>query len=663
MTPTITEGGAHTESGAGRFAYQPPLDGLRAVAVSVVVLYHLDASWMRGGFLGVDAFFVLSGFLITSLLLAERSERDTTQLSAFWSRRARRLLPAALLMIVVVTWYGGTVTPVFQLDALRGDAISGIAYVANWNFIDTGRSYFDLFTAPSPFQHLWSLAIEEQFYVVWPLVFVLVARTRRARRTLLVTALMGAAAAQFTMILLWDSANPSRAYFATPARLNGILLGAALAAVLAAIPLLPFRIAPPISRWGGALAAVVCVAAWVRATPSWLLFHGGDTLFALAVVGLILAIQVPGHPLARILAVRPLVWLGGLSYAVYLWHWPVIVYLDADRVGLSGVPLDLVRVGVTIVLAVVSGALVERRVQRSRTPVLLWVVPATVVCIAVVLVATAGAQQLPDFTAFQPGHACPPPSGTDVTTASRALQRGGVPDVPRLAGVTVSVIGDSRACSLLPGLEAAKRPTGVRVGDGAVLGCGVVAERFDIPGFVTDAWRNACPGAARRGLARVRAGSDILVWWSTWEGEDLLVGSRVVRAGTDEHDALVRDRMERWLASAVRPGTQIAIVLTPMPTADPARPQSDDATRAQAVAKLARLNRIVRDFAATHPDRVTAIDLDHFLCDGRADCPFRRRGVVMRPDGEHLGAQAAGIVTRWLLPQLATVRTSPASAR
>ena len=155
MTTTITEGSAHTESGAGRFAYQPSLDGLRAIAVSVVVLYHLDASWMRGGFLGVDAFFVLSGFLITSLLLAERSGRDTTRLSAFWSRRARRLLPAALLMIAVVTWYGGTVTPVFRLDALRGDALAGIAYVANWHFIDTGRSYFDLFTAPSPFQHLW----------------------------------------------------------------------------------------------------------------------------------------------------------------------------------------------------------------------------------------------------------------------------------------------------------------------------------------------------------------------------------------------------------------------------------------------------------------------------------------------------------------------------
>ena len=141
------------------------------------------------------------------------------------------------------------------------------------------------------------------------------------------------------------------------------------------------------------------------------------------------------------------------------------------------------------------------------------------------------------------------------------------------------------------------------------------------------------------------------------------MGSRVVRAGTDEHDTLVRDRMERWLASAVRPGTQIAIVLTPMPTADPARPQSNDAARAQAVAKLQRLNHIVRDFAATHPDRVTVIDLDHFLCDGRTDCPFRRRGVVTRPDGEHLGAEAAGIVTRWLLPQLAALRAGPAPAR
>ena len=636
------------------FAHQPALDGLRAVSVAVVVLYHLDASWMRGGFLGVDAFFVLSGYLITSLLIAERRSTGTTRLGGFWSRRARRLLPAVLVMIAVVVWYGSGVTPALQLGGLRSDALASIGYVANWRFIDAGRSYFDLLTTPSPFQHLWSLAIEEQFYLVWPLVFLLVARSRRS---LILTALAGVVLAQLTMVWLWDPANPSRAYFATPARLNGILLGAALAGVLSVRRSLPTPSVQRVARWGGVLVAVVLVAAWMRVTPSRLFFYGGDTLFDLAIVGLILALQVPGHPLARLLALRPLVWLGGLSYAVYLWHWPVIVYLDAERVGLSGVPLDALRIGVTIGLAIASGLVVERWFRRSQVPVLVWVLPATALCVAVVLVTTAGAQSPSAFfAAFQPGHACTFPPAREVTTATHALGRDPIPSVGPIRGATVSVIGDSRACSLLPGLVAAHGRTHFRVGNGAVLGCGVVAERFDVPGFVTDAWRNACPGAARRGLARVRADTDVLMWWSTWEAEDLDVGARLVRAGTDEHDALVRQRMEDWLASAPRTGTHVAIMINPMPTADPARPPADRAIHAATVSKLQRLNHVTRDFAAAHPDRVTVIDLDRFLCAGQTDCPFRRDGIVMRPDGEHLDAQSAGIVARWLLPQLAAAR-------
>ncbi len=547
--------------------------------------------------------------------------------------------------------------PPFQLGGLRSDALASIGYVANWHFIDAGRSYFDLLTTPSPFQHLWSLAIEEQFYLVWPLVFVVVARSRRS---LVLTALVGVVLAQLTMVWLWDSANPSRAYFATPARLNGILLGAALAGVLGARRLLPSQIAPRVARWGGALVALVCVAAWMRVTPSRVFFHGGDTLFDLAVLGLILVLQVPGHPLARILAARPLVWLGGLSYAVYLWHWPVIVYLDAARVGLSGVPLDALRVGVTIGLAFASGLAVERWFRRSRVPVLVWALPATAVCVAVVLVTTAGAQSpAAFFAAFQPGHACTFPPSREVTTAAQALGHDIIRHGGRLRGSTVSVVGDSRACSLLPGLMAARDRTHIRVGNGAVLGCGVVAERFDVPGFVTDAWRNACPAAARHGLARVRTDTDVLVWWSAWEAEDLDVGARVVRANTNEHDALVRQRMEQWLTDLPRPGTHVAIVINPMPTTDPARPQSERVIHAAAASKLRRLNQVTRSFAAAHPGRVTVIDLDHFLCTGHIDCPFRRDGIVMRPDGEHLDAQSAGIVARWLLPQLAATAPVP----
>ena len=231
----LTEPAPVSTEAPGHFAYQPALDGLRAIAVGVVVLYHLNYGWMRGGFMGVDAFFVLSGFLITSLLLQERRSTGQTHLGRFWSRRARRLLPAVFVMIAIVTWYGSTVVPSTSLGTLRWDAISGVLYYANWHFIASGQSYFSLFLAPSPLTHLWSLAIEEQFYLVWPLVFAFVA-TRGRLRTMFAVCVAGVVASQVVMVLLYDAADPSRAYYATPARLNTILIGCALAVLMHARP-------------------------------------------------------------------------------------------------------------------------------------------------------------------------------------------------------------------------------------------------------------------------------------------------------------------------------------------------------------------------------------------------------------------------------------------
>ena len=164
------------------FRYQPALDGLRAVAVLAVIAYHGTYEWAKGGFLGVDTFFVLSGFLITTLLVLEWERVTSIALVAFWGRRVRRLLPALLLVVVFVAIYAWVAVPSYQLTKVRLDGLAGLFYVANWRFIATGQSYFDLFTAPSPFKHLWSLAIEEQFYLVWPLVVlgVLAARARQA---------------------------------------------------------------------------------------------------------------------------------------------------------------------------------------------------------------------------------------------------------------------------------------------------------------------------------------------------------------------------------------------------------------------------------------------------------------------------------------------------
>ena len=186
-----------------RIAYQPALDGLRALAVAGVIAYHLGYPSARGGFLGVDAFFVLSGFLISSLLLAERSDTGHVSLRGFWTRRARRLLPALFVMLTAVCLYAAVAVPDIQLGTLRGDAFAAIFYVSNWHAISAGQSYFSLFAAPLPLTHLWSLAIEEQFYLAWPLIVLgLLGLSAGTRRGLWIGTIAGIIESQVAMTLL-----------------------------------------------------------------------------------------------------------------------------------------------------------------------------------------------------------------------------------------------------------------------------------------------------------------------------------------------------------------------------------------------------------------------------------------------------------------------------
>ncbi|HEV2309915.1 MAG TPA: acyltransferase, partial [Acidimicrobiia bacterium] len=261
-----------------------PLDGLRGAAVAAVVLFH--AGHLVGGWLGVDLFFVLSGFLITSLLLEERAARDGVALGAFWARRARRLLPALFLMLAGVGAYALVFAAPNELSQIRADGLATLGYVANWHQIAHGTSYWDLFRAPSPLQHAWSLAIEEQFYLVWPLVVVAVLAWRRSVRGVLVAALVGAAASFAVMLLLYTpGADPQRVYLGTDARASSILLGAALAAAGAArwrVRSRAGRVALEVAAWAG-----LGWLAWAFTQldgQSALLVHGGLLLCGVAAV-------------------------------------------------------------------------------------------------------------------------------------------------------------------------------------------------------------------------------------------------------------------------------------------------------------------------------------------------------------------------------------------
>src|SRR5829696_9426639 len=218
-------------SEGGSLPYLPGLDGLRAIAVIAVLLYHAELPWIPGGFLGVEVFFVLSGFLITSLLAAEWRRRGTIDLKAFWLRRARRLLPALFLLLTVMLGFAVLFLP-DEVAGLRGDAAAATGYVTNWYLIFSEKSYFEMVGRPPMLEHLWSLAVEEQFYLLWPLLFVAAARRWGAGRRMVPVVLAGVLTSAALMAVLYQpDTDPSRIYYGTDTRAAGLLLGCALGLV------------------------------------------------------------------------------------------------------------------------------------------------------------------------------------------------------------------------------------------------------------------------------------------------------------------------------------------------------------------------------------------------------------------------------------------------
>jgi peptidoglycan/LPS O-acetylase OafA/YrhL/lysophospholipase L1-like esterase len=379
-----------------RFPYLPGIDALRALAVLAVFFYHANVGWMPGGFLGVDVFFVISGYLITSLLLREFRRGGAVHLGRFWLRRAQRLLPAVGVLIAVTMVVAAIVEP-DRIDALRGDAVASLFYFANWHFIFGGVSYFEQFQRPSLFTHLWSLSVEEQFYLFWPLVFAagmkLFGRTR-----LLLGVLVGALGSVALAWILFDpGADASRIYYGTDTHAVGLLFGVALALVWSPIELRRRRTGPlvgPILDVVGILCLAYVVLSFVHVHDYDLaLWHGGYLWLAM-ITALLIAVTV--HPAARLgglLGRAPVLWLGLRSYSFYLWHWPVLALtrpgIDVNLPKGVLIPLQLVLV---LVLADLSYRYVELPFRgKTKLPALpdRWLRVARPALVAAVLAIVA----------------------------------------------------------------------------------------------------------------------------------------------------------------------------------------------------------------------------------------------------------------------------------
>ncbi|MBB6636873.1 acyltransferase family protein [Cohnella thailandensis] len=348
----------------GKKRYMPGLDGLRALSVMAVIVYHLPMNVLPGGFLGVGVFFVLSGYLITDQLVAKWQSERTLDLKGFWLRRARRLLPAMLLLVAIVAaWLAATDSS--RLHSLGGDIGAALAYIHNWWLIFHNVSYFESFGPPSPFGHFWSLAVEEQFYVLWPLLLAL-GLTMAPKRGPLALIIGGCAAlSALAMALIYvPGTDPSRVYYGTDTRAFGLLIGAALAVILPSAslkPILSNRRRLLVDGIGLAALAVIVLMAMYTDEYGAFTYRGGLLLLSIVTAVLIAVLIHPSSRLAQALSVKPLRWIGVRSYGIYLWHYPVIVLTSGSY--LSG-EVDYARTAMQIVLTLSLAALSWKFVEK-----------------------------------------------------------------------------------------------------------------------------------------------------------------------------------------------------------------------------------------------------------------------------------------------------------
>ncbi|KGM13252.1 acyltransferase family protein [Cellulomonas bogoriensis] len=350
-----------------KHSFRPDIEGLRAVAIGLVLLYHAGVPGVDGGFVGVDVFFVISGFLITGLLVREVERTGRVRLGQFYARRAKRLLPASVLVLVATAIGTLVVFPVTQWREMGGDVAAAALYLVNWRFADRAVDYLAEGVAVSPVQHFWSLAVEEQFYIVWPLLLVLVTlalrRWSRLRvRPLMTVGLVLVAVPSFAWSVHLTATDPSAAFFVTTTRLWELAVGALVAIGATVWHRVPGRAASALG-WLG-LAAILGSAVGFGAQSAW---PGHAALVpTLGTAAVIIAGASGVQGAGRLLAVRPMVRLGALSYSLYLWHWPMLVLVEAWRGGL-GTRGALVVVAASFVPAALSLRFVENPIRFSTT--------------------------------------------------------------------------------------------------------------------------------------------------------------------------------------------------------------------------------------------------------------------------------------------------------
>lgn len=630
------------------------LDGLRFVAVAAVMAFHFGVPGADAGFLGVDLFFVLSGFLITRILLRQL-ESGNVRVVDFWARRVRRLAPAVLLALGVMIAWGALEASTTSRDALRGDINATLAYIANWHFI-SASGYFNATGEQSPLLHMWTLAVEEQFYVVWPLTLFLVALVASPRLRLPLVAalaLSGVLVSTWRLHSLWfGSETVDRAYMGTDSRMFGPMVGAALAILLVRAPRLGAsrRLNTGLMVAGCAILVWGMLALGADHGPSATYAQGGALLFALGSGTVIWALSTRASRASAVLALLPIAYLGRISYGIYIWQWPLIVWAEKGWIDMSGlptVPRTVVLTTAIFAAASLSYHAVEKPIRYGRLGAHLTggrialALPAALVALMAINVSVVVPHAGAEITAPPTKPAAPAPRVTK----------------------TVILVGDSVPQALsdeFADAAAKHHYVVIRATAGGCPATGVTkaystGERFE---------PDACPRIAKLQDVKIKKFRPALViWWSRYElaprlgpdGKLLSLGSsaywRAQRASFEERARALTKRGARLVTVQIeRPGPALGV----------RNPEEKDFLVGQTLLHRPDLVRTWNTFLAGHKGpKIFSVSIDRFVChDAGIPCDDSlRNGESARPDGVHYSDRAGRpIATRILETALRLTR-------
>jgi peptidoglycan/LPS O-acetylase OafA/YrhL len=678
----------------------PTLDGLRGLAVLAVVAFH--AGHLDGGYLGVDLFFTVSGFLITRLILDDLG-RGRFSLATFWGRRARRLLPALWLLLAVLILLSPWLVERSTGLSLRRSVVATAIYIANWWQLSGPASYWEAFGTPSPLNHTWSLAIEEQFYVLWPVVAVVVWKlARRPARALLAVAGVAVVASVAAQWLLFEpGTDGARSYLGTDTRAASILVGCGAAILLWTRS---HRVAPAVWHWlhlVAPFALVAIVVAWFVGRPGPWLYRGGFPVLALA-AALILASSVAPTPsrLNRALGWAPLVLIGQVSYGIYLWHWPVFTLLGPEQLHVEGWQLLVSRLAITAVLVAISYVLIERPYRFRRGPLQVRFLGGAVCVVGVVAAVLAWPSASPvsaaradralakltqdqsivsatttPVTSGPPVTTVPAPTttaaptstaapATDATTTAAPTTAAPTTTAPAptttVAATTTTaapvpaprrllVVGDSVAYALRRSLPQ-QALSGMSVEVAGRVGCTPGRpERPQIRFYNGVEVQDPCVNAITEWPARVQqAGNDGVLMIFGASGLDRQFDGEWLRPCDARYNAWFQSSIEANLRALQAAGARVWIALAPYN-----RHLSVASPELQSVADRQTdcLNRMYEG-AARAVGAVGVIDLQGLICPDGQSCVRVIDGIELRPDGLHFAGEGADIIARWLLLQL-----------